>query len=318
MRIVYMGTPLLAATVLNVLVEKHEIICVYTRPNAVCSRGSKPEPSPVRRVAEHYGIAVRTPKNLRDPSEHRFLRTLAPDIVCVAAYGMILPPEVLAIPRFGCINVHTSLLPRWRGAAPIERAILAGDTETGVCIMRMTEGLDTGPYCVRKITSVAAKYESELSTELTELGAEALLEALDCIECGSAQWIEQSETQACYAPKVEKTELALKPDDSAEVLARKVRASSTRRPARCMIAGKTVAILTAHNADANDEGFAAVVPTAGCVAFVSGHLVLGTADGVLVVESVKPGGKRVMDASVFATGIQGIKRHGAEWGSYDA
>ena len=317
MRVAFMGTPRLAATILETLAAAHEVVCVYTRADAVRSRGSRAEPSAVRRVAESLGIEVRTPKTLRDADEQRALRDLAPDVVCVVAYGMILPPEVLAIPRFGCVNVHASLLPRWRGAAPIERAILAGDEETGVCIMRMEEGLDTGPYCLRKTIPIGEKSSDELTCELARLGAEALVEALALIERGEACWVAQPEEGASYAHRVEKSELALDPDEPSETAARKVRASSASRPARCLIAGKPVALLQAHVAEPDELGDAASAPPSGRAALVSKRLVLGTADGVIVVSSVKPDGKKAMDGAAFAAGIQGIKRDGASWERVD-
>ena len=144
MRVVFMGTPAFAATILDDLAEQHDVAAVYTRPDAVRGRGKRLEPSPVKAAAERRGLRVLTPRTLRDEAAQRELASFAPDVICVAAYGAILPKEVLDIPRFGCLNVHASLLPRWRGAAPIERAILAGDEEAGVCIMRMEVGLDTG------------------------------------------------------------------------------------------------------------------------------------------------------------------------------
>lgn len=148
MRVVFMGTPRFAAEILDELAEFHEIAAVYTRPDAVRGRGKALVPSPVKEVAERRGFPVRTPRTLRDAAVLSELAAFAPDAICVAAYGAILPKEVLDLPPFGCLNVHGSLLPRWRGAAPIERAILAGDEEIGVCIMAMEEGLDTGDYCV--------------------------------------------------------------------------------------------------------------------------------------------------------------------------
>ena len=188
MRVVFMGTPKLAADILVEIAQQHEVVCVYTRPDAVRGRGAKLEPSSVKAAAERLGIPVRTATSLRDAEEQAHLAELAPDAICVAAYGCILPREVLEIPRYGCLNVHASLLPRWRGAAPIERAILAGDEQTGVCIMRMEEGLDTGPYCVRRATEVEGKSAAELTDELANLGARALLTGLSVVEQGGAEW----------------------------------------------------------------------------------------------------------------------------------
>ena len=191
MRVVFMGTPKFAAAILEDLAQQHEVVAVYTRPDAVRGRGKRLEPSAVKAAAERLGLSVRTPRTLRDEAVQRELAALAPDVVCVAAYGAILPKAVLDLPRHGCLNVHASLLPRWRGAAPIERAILAGDEETGVCVMRMEEGLDTGAYCVCRTTSVAGKSAADLTEELADLGSHALLTALVRVERGVDAWTEQ-------------------------------------------------------------------------------------------------------------------------------
>ena len=209
MRVVFMGTPAFAATILDDLAEQHDVAAVYTRPDAVRGRGKRLEPSPVKAAAERRGLRVLTPRTLRDEAAQRELASFAPDVICVAAYGAILPKEVLDIPRFGCLNVHASLLPRWRGAAPIERAILAGDEEAGVCIMRMEEGLDTGAYCVCRTAIVDGKSASELTDELADLGSHALLTALVHVERDAAEWTEQDEEQVTYASKIEKRELDL-------------------------------------------------------------------------------------------------------------
>lgn len=317
MRVVFMGTPKLAADILVELAQQHEVVCVYTRPDAVRGRGAKLEPSFVKAVAEGLGIPVRTPKTLRDPEEQAFLEELAPDAICVAAYGCILPHEVLEIPRFGCLNVHASLLPRWRGAAPIERAILAGDERTGVCIMRMEEGLDTGPYCVRRATEVEGKSAVELTDELANLGARALLTGLSVVEQGGAEWIFQDDADAVYAEKLRKDELYLDPADSASVTLRKVLASSDAHPARANVAGRSATL--ARVAVPCDERAAALCEgmEEGAVRFAGKRLFLGTRSGILEVLSLKPDGKKSMDARAFAAGVQGIKAGGCVWGRID-
>ena len=193
MRIVFMGTPDFAASVLSELASQHEVVAVYTRPDAVRGRGKQLVPSPVKVEACERGIPVFTPKTLRDADEQQALAALEPDVICVAAYGMLLPAEVLSIPEHGCLNVHASLLPRWRGAAPIERAILSGDEEVGVCIMRMEEGLDTGDYCVCRSLEVGDKDVALLTDLLADLGAHALLTALTQLEAGCIRWTRQDE-----------------------------------------------------------------------------------------------------------------------------
>lgn len=317
MRVVFMGTPKLAADILVEIAQQHEVVCVYTRPDAVRGRGAKLEPSPVKAAAERLGIPVRTATSLRDAEEQAHLAELAPDAICVAAYGCILPREVLEIPRYGCLNVHASLLPRWRGAAPIERAILAGDEQTGVCIMRMEEGLDTGPYCVRRATEVEGKSAAELTDELANLGARALLTGLSVVEQGGAEWTFQDDAAATYAEKLAKDELYPDPAEPAAAMVRKVLASSEAHPARAVIAGRSATVERVALPD--DERAAALCDglEQGAVRFAAKRLFLGTDDGAVEVLSLKPDGKKSMDARAFAAGVQGIKAGGCTWGRVD-
>ena len=317
MRVVFMGTPKLAADILVEIAQQHEVVCVYTRPDAVRGRGAKLEPSPVKGAAERLGIPVRTATSLRDAEEQAHLAELAPDAICVAAYGCILPREVLEIPRYGCLNVHASLLPRWRGAAPIERAILAGDEQTGVCIMRMEEGLDTGPYCVRRATEVEGKSAAELTDELANLGARALLTGLSVVEQGGAEWTFQDDAAATYAEKLAKDELYPDPAEPAAAMVRKVLASSEAHPARAVIAGRSATVERVALPD--DERAAALCDglEQGAVRFAAKRLFLGAGDGAVEVLSLKPDGKKSMDARAFAAGVQGIKAGGCTWGRVD-
>lgn len=317
MRVVFMGTPKLAADILVEIAQQHEVVCVYTRPDAVRGRGAKLEPSPVKAAAERLGIPVRTATSLRDAEEQAHLAELAPDAICVAAYGCILPREVLEIPRYVCLNVHASLLPRWRGAAPIERAILAGDEQTGVCIMRMEEGLDTGPYCVRRATEVEGKSAAELTDELANLGARALLTGLSVVEQGGAEWTFQDDAAATYAEKLAKDELYPDPAEPAAAMVRKVLASSEAHPARAVIAGRSATVERVALPD--DERAAALCDglEQGAVRFAAKRLFLGTGDGAVEVLSLKPDGKKSMDARAFAAGVQGIKAGGCTWGRVD-
>ncbi len=309
MRIVFMGTPPFAATILEQLTEHHEVEAVYTRPDAIRGRGKHAVSSPVKEVALQNGLEVRTPNTLRDAEVQRELAALDPDVICVAAYGAILPVEVLDIPRYGCLNVHASLLPRWRGAAPIERAILAGDDEVGVSIMRMEEGLDTGDYCVSRAMPAGTMNLEALTDELAILGAAALLTALVQLEEESVFWVKQDESQATYAAKIKKHELDLTPSESAQHLSRKVRASSAAHPSRAALAGRSVTVLAAQTSD-----YAFDTPLQpGEVRYTAKHLLLGCAEGALEVLRVKPDGKKAMDAQAFAAGVQGIKHGGLGW-----
>lgn len=311
MRIVFMGTPDFAADILRELKEQHDIAAVYTRPDAVRGRGKKLEPSPVKKTALEAGIPVFEPRTLRDADELARLRALNPDAVCVAAYGKILPRDVLEIPRYGCLNVHASLLPKYRGAAPIERAILAGEREAGVCIMRMEEGLDTGDYCISRSCEIGDMDCTQLTAELADKGALALLSALYAIEQETVRWTVQDDALATYAAKIERGELKLDPSLSARDNLRRVRASSAAHPSRCVIAGKNVTVLAA----ACPEGDGAVCgPLAqGSVAFVAKRLFIGCCDCALEIESVKPDGKKEMNAAAFASGVQNIKSGTMVW-----
>lgn len=313
MRIVFMGTPAFAATVLEELVSQHEVVAVYTRPDAVRGRGKALVPSPVKEVAVSEGIPVHAPKTLRDADEQAILAAYEPEAICVAAYGMILPREVLDLPQYGCVNVHASLLPRWRGAAPIERAILEGDKQAGVCIMRMEEGLDTGAYCICRSTDIADKGAEELTDELANLGARALLTALERIAAGCNDWVEQGEDGVTHAGKIEKGELDLDPECPAFINARRVQASSEPHPSRCMIAGKRITVLKAKLVSAEDSISSTFEASErGFAQFVCKRLVLVCAEGILELLEVKPDGKKSMDARAFAAGLQSLKQ-GENW-----
>ena len=317
MRIVFMGTPEYAATILEEISYQHEILCAYTRPDAVRGRGRALVPSPVKLRANELNIPVREPRSLKSTEEVQVLKNLNPDIVVVAAYGMILPANILSVPKFGCINAHASELPRWRGAAPIERAILAGDAQAGVCVMRIEEGLDTGAYCVSRTTDIADKTCAELTRELAILGARAMLTALSQIEAGGERWEEQDEARVTYANKIEKHELDVSPADACCTALRKCRASSEAHACKAVVGGKTVTLLGLACASPISQEAGAHVPQ-GSVALVCKRLVLGFADGALEVTSLKPDGKREMTGAAFAAGLQGIKSGRITWSACDA
>src|SRR3954466_10581696 len=179
MRIIFMGSPEFAVPSLNALVEAgHEVVAVYSQPPRPAGRGKGERKTAVHERAEALGIEVRTPRSLRDAEEQSRYRALDADLAVVAAYGLILPAPILEAPKMGCINVHASLLPRWRGAAPIQRAILAGDEVSGVTIMRMDEGLDTGPMLLKRALDIRGKNAGQVTDELAKLGAEALIDWL--------------------------------------------------------------------------------------------------------------------------------------------
>ncbi len=303
MRIVFMGTPDFALPALDALAASgHELLCVYTRPDAASGRGRALRPSPVKARAAELGVEVRCPTTLRDAAEQAALAALAPDLAVVAAYGLILPREVLECPRLGCVNIHGSLLPRWRGAAPVQRAVLAGDAEVGACLMRMEEGLDTGDFHEAGRTPVGLKGAAELSDEVARIGAAELARALPAIEDGSYTWERQDDARACYAEKIEKAELLLGPGLSREQFMRHVQASGQSAPARCVVCGREAAVLAARPADD--------ALSAGEAAVGKKRIALGCADGAVELVEIKPQGKKAMAAAAWAAGLRGAGERG--------
>jgi methionyl-tRNA formyltransferase len=242
MRIVFMGSPEFAVPSLDALVEGgHEVVCVYTQPPRPAGRGKGQQKTAVHQRSEDLGIEVRCPRTLRHTGEQAKFTALDADLAVVAAYGLILPKAVLEAPKAGCINVHASLLPRWRGAAPIQRAILAGDETTGVTIMRMEEGLDTGPMLLKRETGIDRKTAGELTNELARLGAEALIDWLD----NPAPPVPQPEEGVTYASKVDKTEARIDWGQSAEQVERQVRAFAPSPGAWFDVDGERIRLLEA-------------------------------------------------------------------------
>lgn len=299
MRVVFMGTPDFAVPSLRELASRFEVVLVLTRPDAVRSRGKKLEPSPVKAAALELDIPVMEATRITPEVMDR-LHEAEADIFCVAAYGCILPDEVLHMAPLGIVNVHASLLPRWRGAAPIQRAILAGDERAGISIMRIGHGVDTGAYCAQASCSVAGKTADELTAELAQLGADLLCDTLPALADETAVWTEQDESLVTHAQKISKAEMRLDPQESALVNLRRVLASSDAAPARCIAAGKPVRIMRAVAAD----GDASMCAT-GELVCQSKRIYIGCSDGALEITSVKPDGKRQMDASAWAAGLHG-------------
>ena len=223
MRIIFMGTPEFAVPTLSALAAAgHELCAVYAQPPRRAGRGKALTPSPVQKAAEALGVPVRTPLTLRDPAAQAAFAALGADVAVVAAYGLILPKPVLAAPRHGCLNVHGSLLPRWRGAAPIQRAILAGDAVTGVGIMQMEAGLDTGPVRLEEATEIGSKTSGELSAELAALGARLMVQVLG--DLPGHPPVPQAEAGVTYAAKIDKAEARIDWRQSASQIERQIRA----------------------------------------------------------------------------------------------
>ncbi|MDO4797612.1 MAG: methionyl-tRNA formyltransferase [Coriobacteriales bacterium] len=302
MRVVFMGTPEFAVPSLRALAGRHDVTCVVTRPDAVRGRGRKLVPSPVKAVALELGLPVLETVRVDDEVVARVAHE-RPDVVCVAAYGALLPDDLLSVAPMGCVNVHASLLPHGRGAAPIQRAVLEGDEVAGVSIMRIVHDLDAGPYCRQASVAIGEQPCVQLMGALAELGAEELCLALDAMTSGEATWTDQDESQVTYAAKVQKTEMRLDPADSALANRRRVQASLDAAPARLSVGGRGVRALDARLSDVAAEPAQVIVH--------KGRVHLGCADGALELLRVKPDGKREMDAAAWAAGIRG---DGIAWG----
>ncbi len=244
MKIVFAGTPEFAVASLRAAARHHEVVGVYTQPDRPAGRGRGLMPSPVKLEAIARGIPVFQPESLKTAEAQQQLRDLQPDLLVVVAYGLILPKAVLAIPTHGCWNVHASLLPRWRGAAPIQRAIQAGDTETGVCLMQMEAGLDTGPVLLRQHTPIqAGELGGSLHDRLAELGAQVLSDGLGLLRAGLKPIAQpQPEQGVTYAHKLDKAEARLDWSQDAQVLERTVRAFNPWPIAEAQLAGERVRI----------------------------------------------------------------------------
>ena len=247
LKLVFAGTPEFAVPSLRAALAGGEVLAVFTQPDRPAGRGRQPTPSPVKQAALEANVRVLQPETLRTPEAQAVLAQLQPDLLIVVAYGLILPQAVLDIPRFGAWNVHASLLPRWRGAAPIQRAIEAGDAETGVCLMQMRKGLDTGPVLLRRETSIGAEETAgQLHDRLSILGAQVLAEGLRLLsENLLPQAEEQDDAQAVYAHKLDKAEAKLGWNTPAIELARRVRAFSPWPIAEAVLSGERLRIHTA-------------------------------------------------------------------------
>jgi methionyl-tRNA formyltransferase len=305
MKIVFAGTPPFAALALRaILAAGHQVALVLTQPDRTAGRGLAPHVSAVKELALAAGIEIFQPHSLKDPAAQDALRAVGADVFVVAAYGLILPPAVLEIPRLGCLNIHASLLPRWRGAAPIQRAILAGDRQTGVCIMQMDAGLDTGPVLLSESLPIADDDSAaRLHDKLATLGARLIVEALGQLPM---PLVPQPESGATYARKVEKSEAPLDWRLPAIQLSHQVRAFNPAPGATTSFAGTIIKVWGAHaQAAGRDE------PGTIIAAERSGILV-ACGDGALrLTELQKAGGKRLA-AAHFISGSR--IRAGAAFG----
>ena len=252
MRLAFMGTPDFSVPTLDALIAAgHDVAAVYTQPPRRAGRGKALSPSPVQRRAEEAGLEVRSPVSLRGEAEQQAFAALGLDVAVVAAYGLILPMPILTAPTHGCLNVHASLLPRWRGAAPIHRAILAGDEKTGVCIMGMERGLDTGPVFRREATVIDRKTAGELSAELAAMGGRLMVEVLRHLSVLTPQ--PQPEDGITYATKIEKSEARIDFSEPAEAVERRIRAFNPAPGAYFEHDGERIRILAAELSELSGE-----------------------------------------------------------------
>lgn len=255
LRLVFAGTPEFAAEHLKALLDTpHQIVAVYTQPDRPAGRGQKLMPSPVKQLALQHGLTVLQPPTLRDPAAQEELRALAPDLMVVVAYGLILPQAVLDIPRLGCINSHASLLPRWRGAAPIQRAVQAGDAESGATVMQMEAGLDTGPMLLKVTTPITADDTGgSLHDRLAQLGPQAVVQAIAGLAAGTLQGEVQDDALATYAHKLNKDEARIDWSRPADELERLVRAFNPWPICHSTLDGQPLKVLAAEPAEGRGQ-----------------------------------------------------------------
>lgn len=297
MRVVFMGTPDFAACALDAVVSAgHQVVAVYSQPPRPAGRGQKERPSPVQARAEALGLEVRTPTSLRTVEAQQDFAALQADIAVVAAYGLILPQAILDAPRLGCINIHGSLLPRWRGAAPIQRAIMAGDAESGITIMQMEAGLDTGPMLTREslpITPITTA--ASLHDQLAEMGARMVVEALDGLAAGRLTATPQPAEGVTYAAKIDKAEAHIDWARPASDVARHINGLSPFPGAWCEVNGERVKILLAEQVAGHSTA------TAGTL--VDERLLVACGDGGAVrLLRLQRSGKAPLEAEALLRG----------------
>lgn len=299
MRVMVFGTPHFAVPTLAALLESHEVVAVVTRPDRPHGRGHKISPNPVKALAIERGMPVLQPTRLSDPEWLAQIAALRADIAVVAAYGRLLPQALLDLPRLGCINVHASLLPRWRGAAPIHRAVLAGDAQTGVTIMRVVLALDAGPTFGSTSTPIAATDTSEvLDARLATMGAELLVATLARMDAGTATETPQEESGVTYAARLERGESQIDWHRPAVEIDRQIRGLQPWPLAVAMVEGRRIAFLKGAVGDA--------APTAAPpgVVLEAGEdgLVIACGEGVIRITDVRPEGRRAMPAAAYLRG----------------
>ncbi|HXA93305.1 MAG TPA: methionyl-tRNA formyltransferase [Steroidobacteraceae bacterium] len=296
LRIVFAGTPEFAVPALKALLAStHQVTGVLTQPDRPQGRGRRILPTPIKQLAQANDIPVLQPSTLRADEASSWLRAQALDALIVVAYGLILPPRVLGLPRLGCINIHASLLPRWRGAAPVQRAILAGDAETGITIMQMDEGLDTGPALLQRRVAIARETAGELQARLAELGARALLDVLDGLPGGTVRPTPQSDSGVTYARKIEKGDGVIDWNCSATEIDRRIRAFNPWPIAETRFEGEALKVFLSR-----PSGDAAAAPPGTVTAVADDAIVVCCGEGSLGITQLQRPGRKVVSARDFA------------------
>lgn len=303
MKVVFMGTPDFAVPALEKLIKEHDVVCVYTREPKLSGRGNKLNKTPVHLIAEANGIEVRTPNTLRNTEELQKFTELKADVAVVAAYGLILPLPILEAYPFGCLNLHASLLPRWRGAAPIQRAIEAGDAKSGVTVMQVAEGLDTGDMLLKgEVEITSSTTGGELHDKLALQGAELISRILSDIKSFVPQ--PQPQDGACYAAKIDKAECKLDFNQKADVLCRKIRAFNPYPAMFFEYGGERFKVLEAHKA----EKYA----PAGTIIEDNNSLLIACTDGALNITQIQRQGKKLMTIGELLRGFHFAENSKAE------
>jgi methionyl-tRNA formyltransferase len=302
LRIAFAGTPQFALPALRALLaSRHRVVGVLTQPDRPAGRGRGLRASPIKLLATERGLPVAQPATLKTAEGRAVLHGWSPDLMVVVAYGLILPPPVLMLPRMGCLNIHGSVLPRWRGAAPIQRAVLAGDAETGVSIMQLDEGLDTGPVLLERRRPIGLhETAGDLHDALSELGAAALLEAIDGLIAGEVLPRAQSAEGVTYAAKIEKAEARIEWSAPAVQIDRKIRAFNPWPVAETRLAGEGLRLLRSRVADAHSRDAA----PGTVLGLADDGLRVACGEGVLAVNELQRAGKRPVSARDFANAVR--------------
>lgn len=299
LRIIFAGTPDFAASALEALINKgYNIVATYTQPDRPAGRGKKMHKSPVKQLAEQHSIPVYQPLNFKDDADQQALKLLNADLMIVAAYGIILPKVVLDTPKRGCINIHASLLPRWRGAAPIQRAIQAGDTETGITIMQMDEGLDTGNMLwIKKTAITQGDNGGTLHDKLAELGAEAMVETLERLDTTELTNEQQDDQLACYAHKLSKADAEIDWTQSAESIQLTIRAFNPWPVAYAVEAGERIRVFEASIVENNTDKAPGTV-----INKTRDGVVVACGQGAINIKKLQLPGAKAMSVSDFVNG----------------